>query len=78
MVFDGVHLSEALATASRLLEQARQLRVQVRPGESIGFTISIGVASFPDDGSSAVDLIRSSDERMYRAKQSGRDRVVSA
>jgi diguanylate cyclase (GGDEF)-like protein/putative nucleotidyltransferase with HDIG domain len=38
---------------------------------------SIGIATFPDDGSSAVELLRSADRAMYRAKQQGSDRIVS-
>jgi diguanylate cyclase (GGDEF)-like protein len=39
-------------------------------------TVSIGVAVFPDHGYTADDLLRSADRALYRAKNSGRDRVV--
>jgi diguanylate cyclase (GGDEF)-like protein len=39
-------------------------------------TISIGVASFPEDGAGAEKLTRCADEALYRAKAAGRD-VVS-
>ncbi len=38
-------------------------------------TISIGVASFPDDGHLAEQLTRQADEALYRAKAAGRNRV---
>jgi len=38
-------------------------------------TVSIGVASFPSDGSDRDGLIESDDSALYRAKQSGRNRV---
>ncbi len=41
----------------------------------IGITLSIGIAAFPDDGSSFEDLFRKADLALYDAKRSGRDRV---
>ena len=38
-------------------------------------SISIGVASFPDDGRTLETLTRAADEALYRAKAKGRDRV---
>jgi GGDEF domain-containing protein len=39
---------------------------------------SIGVAIFPDDAVSSVDLLRASDAAMYQAKQRGGARVELA
>jgi diguanylate cyclase (GGDEF)-like protein len=38
-------------------------------------TISIGFASFPEDGQLAEQLTRQADEALYRAKNAGRNRV---
>ena len=38
-------------------------------------TASIGIASFPDQGSRLEDLIRAADVAMYQAKRGGRDQV---
>ncbi|OGW85326.1 MAG: hypothetical protein A2987_06225 [Omnitrophica bacterium RIFCSPLOWO2_01_FULL_45_10] len=40
-------------------------------------TISIGLSNYPDDAVSVEDLIRIADERLYKAKEDGRDRVCS-
>jgi diguanylate cyclase (GGDEF)-like protein len=39
-------------------------------------TMSFGVASFPQDATQASQIVRSADERMYRAKHGGRNQVV--
>ncbi len=40
-------------------------------------TVSIGVATFPDDANQMGELIERADKAMYRAKQLGRNRVVA-
>jgi diguanylate cyclase (GGDEF)-like protein len=39
-------------------------------------TISIGVTSVAQDQSSPTDFIKAADERLYQAKQEGRNKVV--
>jgi len=43
--------------------------------EAIRVTVSLGVATFPEDGRVAEELIDRSDWSLYRAKQTGRNRV---
>ena len=47
-------------------------------GESIKVTISVGVASFPENGEDAESVIRNADAALYEAKELGRNRVVLA
>jgi predicted signal transduction protein with EAL and GGDEF domain len=44
-------------------------------GRSIRLTASIGVAMYPEHGSSAAELIKNADAAMYRAKADGRHSV---
>lgn len=39
-------------------------------------TISMGVATFPIDAMTADDLVNMADQRLYRAKKAGRNRVI--
>jgi diguanylate cyclase (GGDEF)-like protein len=48
------------------------------PGEPRGVTISVGVAGFPDHGTTSEALITAADAAMYEAKRAGRNRVVEA
>jgi len=67
--------------AQDLLERFRRvvaatpihLSGRLRP---VSVTISIGVASFPEDGLTAVEVLACADRRLYEAKEGGRDRVV--
>jgi diguanylate cyclase (GGDEF)-like protein len=59
-------------------ELRRALRNVPIPGACTGInhiTASIGIASFPDQGSRLEDLIRAADVAMYQAKRGGRDQV---
>jgi len=44
--------------------------------EMLKITISAGVSTFPDDGSTSMDLIEAADKALYKAKTQGRNRVV--
>ncbi len=61
---------------------ASLLRVFAAPVElevgALAVTVSIGVAVYPDDATDAATLRRLSDDALYRAKRSGRNRAVCA
>jgi len=46
------------------------------PGKPV--TVSLGVAVFPDDAKSGLELLRRADQRLYQAKGAGKNRVVAA
>ena len=48
------------------------------PGVARPVTISAGIAEFPAQGGTRDQLVKSADEALYAAKQSGRNRVVAA
>lgn len=66
--------------AERKAEQLRQeCESEVSAGDSPGrVTLSIGVATYPEDGTTDQELLRKADEALYRAKHLGRNRVVAS
>ncbi len=49
------------------------------PGQRLPpVTISLGLALYRDNGTSAQDLLRSADSALYEAKHAGRDRLAVA
>jgi len=68
---------QALEIAERIRRSvaARQFEVETS-SEPIGVTVSIGVASFPQDATDANELIHQADLAVYRAKLQGRNRVL--
>jgi len=68
--------SLALIAAQRLRKAVETCRVRAYD-EDIGATISIGVASFPDDADDMSQLIDKADRALYKAKESGRNRVIA-
>ncbi len=67
---------EALAVAERIRQNVLGeafLHEEKQPGGAL--TISLGVASFPEDGETPKGLIASADKALYKAKDAGRNRV---
>jgi len=71
---------EAFMVAERIRESAITLQVVVADeiiiGEDGRVTMSIGIASFPNDANIATDLFENADSAMYRAKETGKNRTV--
>ncbi len=79
VIAPATSLADALALAEDLRAQVQALSV-VHPLSPFGvLTISIGVANVPvSDEGGPLDLLNAADRALYRAKQSGRNRVACA
>jgi len=70
-----------LAGALRLADKVRSA-IGERPfeldGASADVSVSIGVAAYPEHGSSGKELLAAADSALYRAKAGGRNRVEHA
>jgi len=60
--------------AKRLQDSVREQRVVVDDKEA-RFTVSMGIAFFPEDGANQAALFEKADEALYWAKQHGKDRI---
>lgn len=67
----------AQVVAKRLQDAVRQQRVVVDDRETT-FTVSIGIALFPEDGADEVSLFKKADDALYWAKQHGKDQICLA
>jgi diguanylate cyclase (GGDEF)-like protein len=66
----------ALATAERIREIVATRPIPVNGERQAALTVSIGVATFPDDADTEEALVGAADRALYAAKKGGRDRVV--
>ena len=67
----------ASAVAARIVDAVRKEPFRAG-GHTRTVTVSVGVASFPDHGRTASELMRAADAALYAAKDGGRDRWVLA
>jgi diguanylate cyclase (GGDEF)-like protein/PAS domain S-box-containing protein len=75
VVLSDTTLAGALKRADILREEVRQLKVHYG-GQLLGMvSISIGLALFPDHGTTIAEVLRAADQALYSAKREGRDRV---
>jgi diguanylate cyclase (GGDEF)-like protein len=65
----------ALLVAERIREAVRARPFELR-GEQRKVTVSLGVATAPQQGTDTRTLIEAADEALYASKQNGRDRVT--
>ena len=69
----GVRGGEHVAYAAEKIRGAVSNQAFAVAAHSFAVTTSIGIAIYPDDGTDAVELIRSADAALHHAKKSGRN-----
>jgi diguanylate cyclase (GGDEF)-like protein len=77
VILPMTQIHDALIVAERLrLLVFEECRKVLREICEMPVTVSIGVASYSSEIGSAAELLSQADQRLYLAKQSGRNRVV--
>lgn len=69
-------IAEATLSADRLRRALSEL-VVMTDDKTIGFTVSIGVAALASTDDTIDTILKRADEALYRAKRSGRNRVLA-
>lgn len=69
------HLAGALTVAERISQEVR--RIKVGGDHGLRITASFGISAYPNRSVSTPEqLVRTSDEAMYRAKREGRNKII--
>ena len=77
LVLPGASADVGCERAQQLREEVKRLEVDQNVLPLISVSLSLGVACFPEHGTTAAGLIRAADVALYRAKAQGRDQVVT-
>ena len=78
IVLPGTSKTEAWVVAEKLRSEMQDLRLHASGGSELVIRGSLGVAQFSPEFSGSMQLLEAADAALYRAKQSGRDRVELA
>jgi diguanylate cyclase (GGDEF)-like protein len=78
LVMPDCERDEGIKKASAIREGIKALVLRSDGVELPSVTVSIGVALYPDHALDRIDLVSCADQALYKAKKSGRDRVVVA
>jgi diguanylate cyclase (GGDEF)-like protein len=77
-ILPGTTLPEAAARASGWQKEINHITLKYEGQEIGNVTLSIGVASFPENGNSSIEIMKAVDVALYQAKTDGRNRLVIA
>jgi diguanylate cyclase (GGDEF)-like protein len=77
VLLPGVAVDEATWVGESMRTAIELAPIETRDVE-IRVTVSVGVALFPEHGTTAEELIAAADAALYQAKDAGRNRVLVA
>ena len=75
IILPNTSLEEALLSANRFNKAVEEKEFYINSNTTSKVTISVGVATFPQDAETAQELIEKADKGLYYAKEHGRNQV---
>lgn len=76
VILTNVSQNDTLAVAEKLRRRIEETNfLSIDQKVNLHITASFGISTFPEDALAPTDLVRIADERLYQAKQSGRNCV---
>lgn len=75
IILENSNTKGAVKMAERIRQDIAALSFQYEENK-IGVTISLGIASYPDDGTAKTEIIDRADKALYNAKRAGRNQTV--
>ena len=75
IILPNTNAEEALMLANRICSAVSEKPFHLTPVDTAEVTISLGVATFPDNAQTPQDLIEWADKGLYYAKEHGRNQV---
>jgi len=79
IVFPETDKEDAVKVCEKLREKIEKYNFPYEKKQPNGkLTVSFGIATFPDDASTPEDLLKKADSALYKAKEMGKNKVVSA
>lgn len=76
VILTNTNKEDAIKTANKICEAVRNKEFELATGDWTHVTISLGVASMPQDADTTEGLIEYADKCLYVAKKNGRNQVV--
>jgi len=78
VLLDPMLHSEDAAVVAGKIGQAVAEPLEIGPGRTLVPSVSIGLSTYPEQGATADELLRSADQAMYAVKRSRRDGGLAA
>ena len=74
MVMPGTSLESAVKRAEEILHKCTNIII-AHEGQALKVAMSLGVATYPDHGQEAEEIIFKADKALYKSKKNGRNQV---